>query len=148
MTVRSRIVAVQNQFDILHGEYGPHEGVQEYASGMGISYIAWSPLARGLLTEKYLDVTKTGPGDRLFDEGTIGKNSIVYNMEKLHKLAALSHLWDMKLNQLALSYMLTLPGMGPVIPSSSSVQQLESNAAAGKITLSEDQKMQIRTALQ
>ena len=115
---------------------------------MGISYIAWSPLARGLLTERYLDVTKIGPGDRLFDEGTIGKNSILSNMEKLHKLAALSHLWDMKLNQLALSYMLTLPGMGPVIPSSSSVQQLESNAAAGKITLSEDQKMQIRKALQ
>jgi aryl-alcohol dehydrogenase-like predicted oxidoreductase len=148
MTVRSRIVAVQNQFDILHGESGPQEGVQEYASGMGISYIAWSPLARGLLTEKYLDVSKIGPGDRLFDEGATGKYMTICNMEKLHQLAALSHLWDMKLNQLALSYMLTLPGMGPVIPSSSSVQQLESNAAAGKITLSEDQKMQIRKALQ
>lgn len=148
MTVRSRIVAVQNQFDIFHGESESHEGVREYASHMGISYIAWSPLARGLFTEKYLDLTKVGPGDRLFDEGTIKGNMSFYNMEKLHKLEALSHAWDMKLNQLALSYMLTLPGMGPVIPSSSTVLQLESNAVAGKIILNEDQKMQIKEVLQ
>jgi aryl-alcohol dehydrogenase-like predicted oxidoreductase len=36
--------------------------------------------------------------------------------------------------------MLGMSGMGPVIPSSSSVAQLESNAAAAKIVLSEDQK--------
>jgi aryl-alcohol dehydrogenase-like predicted oxidoreductase len=148
MSVRSRMVAVQNQFDIFQGESESHEGVREYASHMGISFIAWSPLARGLLTEKYLDLTKVGPGDRLFDEGTIKGNRNIYNMEKLHRLAALSHEWNMKLNQLALSYMLTLPGMGPVIPSSSTVLQLESNAAAGKIILSEDQRIQIREVLQ
>lgn len=148
MTVRSRVVAVQNQFDIFHGESESHEGVREYASRVGISYIAWSPLARGLLTEKYLNLTKVGPGDRLFDEGLIKGDMSLFNMEKLNRLAALSHEWSMKLNQLALSYMLTLPGMGPVIPSSSTVLQLESNAAAGKIILSEDQKMQIKEVLQ
>ena len=148
MSVRSRIVAVQNQFDILNGESGSHEGVLEFASHLGISFIAWSPLAKGFLTEKYLDLNNVGPGDRLFDEGMINGNMELFKMEKIKKIAGLAHKWDMKLNQLALSYMLTLPGMGPVIPSSSSVLQLESNAAAGKITLSEDQKMQIKEVRQ
>ena len=43
--------------------------------------------------------------------------------------------------------MLTLPGMGPVIPGVSSIPQIESNAAAGKIKLSEEQCAQIRAAL-
>ncbi|HHV97800.1 MAG TPA: aldo/keto reductase, partial [Clostridiaceae bacterium] len=47
--------------------------------------------------------------------------------------------WGMELNQLALAYMLTLPGMGPVIPSASTVEQLKSNAEAGKIVLEKSQ---------
>ena len=43
--------------------------------------------------------------------------------------------------------MLTLPGMGPVIPGASSVKQLESNAAAGKIKLSPEQCTKVKVAL-
>jgi len=146
-SVRNRIVAVQNQFDILHGEPVSYEGVLEYASMRGISYIAWSPMAKGLLTEKYLDLTKIGPGDRLFDEGKMEEYTTRSNMEKLHRLAALSHEWGLELNQLVISYMLTLPGMGPVILSSSNVRQLESNAAAGTIVLSDEQKIRIKEIL-
>jgi aryl-alcohol dehydrogenase-like predicted oxidoreductase len=148
LSVRSRIVAVQNQFDMLTGEPQPYKGVREYAARTGISYIAWSPLARGLLTEKYLDLTKIGPGDRLFDEGAIEKNTDHSKMERILRLAALSHQWDLELNQLVLAYMLSLPGMGPVIPSSSTIPQLESNAAAGKIRLSDEQQQQIKAVLQ
>ena len=65
----------------------------------------------------------------------------------MHRLAALAHEWDLALNQLALAYMLTLPGMGPVIPSASSVEQLESNGAAGKLTLNDEQKMRVKEVL-
>ncbi len=43
--------------------------------------------------------------------------------------------------------MLTLPGMGPVIPSATDVKQLESNAVAGKIDLTGDQVLQIEEIL-
>ena len=143
-SIRSRIVAVQNQFDILHGEYTPYDGVLEYASRMGISYIAWSPFARGLLTERYLDLANIGKGDRLYDEEKISSDSNIPGMEKLHSLAKLAQEWGMKLSQLVLSYMLTLPGMGPVIPASSNITQLKSNAEAGKIILSEEQIKEIK----
>jgi aryl-alcohol dehydrogenase-like predicted oxidoreductase len=147
-SIRCRVLAVQNQYDILAGEWETRPGVLEYAARTGISFVAWSPLARGLLTERYLDLSKVGPGDRLYDEGRLEKDTSGPVMEKLHQLAALAHEWDMELSQLVLAYMLALPGMGPVIPSVSSVQQVESNAAAGKIVLTDAQKIRIEAALQ
>jgi len=146
-SIRCRVLAVQNQFDILQGE-SKHPGVLAYAARTGISFVAYSPLARGLLTERYLDPAKVGPGDRVYDEGEwegLAKKKSL--MTRLHQLAALAHEWNLSLNQLALAYMLTLPGMGPVIPSASSVGQLESNGAAGKLTLSDEQKMRVKEVL-
>lgn len=146
LSVRSRILAVQNQFNILDGENEACRGVLEYASSVGLSYIAWSPMARGLLTNRYLDLKNVGRGDRLFDEGELSNISEA-NMEKVQKLAALSQDWGHELSQLVIAYMLKIPGMGPVIAASSNVAQLESNAAAGKIILSDEQISLIKESL-
>ncbi|MBW1960081.1 MAG: aldo/keto reductase [Deltaproteobacteria bacterium] len=146
-SLRTRILAVQNQFDLLNGESEQHSGVLQYCAQNGMSFIAWSPLARGLLTERYLDPSRAGKGDRLFDEGTLERDTGKELMKKLHKLAALSKELGISISQLSLAYMLTLPGMGPVIPSSSTVDQLKSNAEAGKIVLNEKQRERIKQAL-
>jgi 1-deoxyxylulose-5-phosphate synthase len=114
---------------------------------MGMTFIAWSPLARGLLSEKYLNASHIVKGDRLLDEGIMKESLNDDNKQKLGRLSALAHQWDMKLSQLALSYMLSIPGMGPVIPASSTILQLELNVIAAKIKLTEDPKRQIRKAL-
>lgn len=148
LSCRCRVAAVQNQFDILHGESDGKTGVLTYCADNGLSFIPWSPLARGLLTDRYLDPRKVRKGDRLRDEGewaNLSKNKPLMNRVK--RLASLAHTWHMSLNQLALAYMLTLPGMGPSIPSVSSVKQLESNAAAGTITLDAEQQEQVKKAL-
>ncbi|MBN1541238.1 aldo/keto reductase [candidate division KSB1 bacterium] len=134
---RVRIVAVQNQFDIINGESPKHAGVLKQAPELGVSFIAWSPLARGLLTNRYLDPARAGKGDRLYDEGTLETD--IAAVERVRRLAELAKGWDLELSQLVISYMLTLPGMGPVIASVSSIAQLESNAAAGRLNLSADQ---------
>jgi aryl-alcohol dehydrogenase-like predicted oxidoreductase len=139
MSVRSRILAVQNQFDLLDGEAVIDKGAMEYASEQGISFIGWSPMARGLLTNRYLNPVTAGPGDRLFDEGDLKIKASTENMSKLHALAAISNKMGIELSQLVMAYMLTMKGMGPIIPSSSSVKQLESNAAAGKLILTDNQ---------
>jgi 1-deoxyxylulose-5-phosphate synthase len=121
--------------------------VLDYARQMGMTFIAWSPLARGLLSEKYLNASHIVKGDRLLDEGIMKESLNDDNKQKLGRLSALAHQWDMKLSQLALSYMLSIPGMGPVIPASSTILQLELNVIAAKIKLTEDPKRQIRKAL-
>ncbi|MDF2669305.1 MAG: channel subunit beta, partial [Paenibacillus sp.] len=144
---RSRITAVQNNFDLLNGETPNQTGTLAYSAEHGISYVAWSPLARGLLSDRYVNPDRLGPGNRLYDEGDLDKALEPAIKQKLQKLASLSQAWGMELNQLALAYMLTLPGMGPVIPSSSTVKQLEANAAAGKLVLTEEQQDKVREAL-
>jgi aryl-alcohol dehydrogenase-like predicted oxidoreductase len=144
-SVRTRIAAVQNQFDLLNGEQAERSGVLDYAARHGISFIPWSPLARGLLTNRYLDPAKVGPGDRLYDEGETQFSD--HLMNRLRRLASLAREWGIEVSQLAMAYMLTLPGMGPMIPSATSVAQLESNAKAGTIVLDSEQQRKIREAL-
>ena len=147
LSARSRILAVQNQFDVLDGEGEAFPGVLPFAAKNDVSFIAWSPMARGLLTDKYLDMSKIGPGDRLYDEGDLNIKASPENMEKLRSLGAISREMGVELGQLVIAYMLTLKGMGPLIPSSSNVKQLEANAAAGKIELSEEQIKKINHIL-
>lgn len=145
-SVRSRMIAVQNKYDILNGEDPAYQGVLKLAEDNGVSFVAWSPLAKGLLTGRYSDLTKVGKGDRLFDENLI---DIITPREKecVNGLSSLAKECGMRLNELVIAYMLTLPGMGPIIPSSSSLEQLRSNAFGGKLVLSEEQKIKIEDIL-
>ncbi len=111
----------------------------DYCQKTGISYVPFSPLARGLLTSRYLNKAKIGPGDRLYDEGTLDKDISPDTYLRLKKLGEMAVELGLEINQLALAFMLTLPGMGPIIPASSTVQQLESNAEAGKIVFTAEQ---------
>ncbi|MCE5228290.1 aldo/keto reductase, partial [bacterium] len=51
---RVRIHAVENNYDIVNREKAGMGGVLDWCARTGVSYIAWSPLARGLLTNRYL----------------------------------------------------------------------------------------------
>jgi len=143
-TSRCRVVAVQNQFDILRKEPPEYAGVLDLCRTNGAAFIAYSPLAEGFLTDRYLDLTKVGPGDRIHDQGMLAELAGDSNMNQLQNLAALARLWEMETSQLVLAYTLTLPGMGPAIPAASSVRQLESNAGAGKLRLAGEQRLQIQ----
>ena len=148
LSPRSRILAVQNRFDILNGEEEDFKGTLKYAQDMGISFIAWSPMARGLLTDKYLDPNAGKPGDRLFDEGGIKEKITKETLQKLQNLSEIARELNVELSQLVIAYMLTIPGMGPVIPSSSNLKQLESNAAAAQIILSNEHRQRVLSAIQ
>jgi aryl-alcohol dehydrogenase-like predicted oxidoreductase len=144
---RARVLAVQNRFDLLNGEEAPKPGVLEYARQNGISFVAWGPLGQGLLTDRYLDPTKPGKGDRLVDEGRLGEATGGDKIEVLKPLAGLGRQWGLELSQLVIAYMLTLEGMGPIIAGVSSVKQIQSNAAAGKIKLTAEQIAEVKKVL-
>jgi aryl-alcohol dehydrogenase-like predicted oxidoreductase len=144
---RVRLLAVQNQFDIISLENAEKPGVIDYCAQNGMSFIAWTPLLKGLLTDKYQDIAAVGKGDRLYDEGTLDAAREMHDFPRIQKLARLSKKWDITLNQLVIAYMLTIPGMGPVIASVSSVSQLESNAKGGRITFSREEIREIEEVL-
>jgi aryl-alcohol dehydrogenase-like predicted oxidoreductase len=135
---RARILAVQNQFDVLRKEPQEYRGVLEFVRERSCAFLAYSPLAEGFLSDRYMDLSRVQAGDRIYDQGMLGQFSAA-DHEKLRCLGELARQWGMQISQLVLAYTLTLPGMGPVIPAASTVSQLESNAAAGKVHLSPEQ---------
>ncbi len=141
---RTRVVAVQNKYDLLNGEYAPNQGVLEFCAKTGISYIPHGPLASGLLTDRYLDVNKVGKGDRLFDEGSFNPGTMKTQLDKVGAIKKVADEFDLTVSELALAYMLTIDGMGSQIPGASTVGQLISNAKAGKVVLSEEAKIEMK----
>ncbi len=142
--LRARICAVQNSYNLLDGERPQEAGVLDYCVKNQLSLIAWSPLAEGLLTSRYLKPGQVGSGDRLFDQ----KNQRYLDtkiQEKLQELQTLASQKGSSITQLVLAYLLTLPGMGPVIPAMSSLAQLEENSQAAFIELSPEDAQAIRT---
>ncbi len=135
---RAQIQSVQNQFDILYGEDPAKAGVLNFCGRAGLSFIAWSPLRGGLLSERYIDSSKVRKGDRLVDENRLDEELTPAVQKKLGQLAHLSHQCDLTLTQLTLAYMLHIPGMGPVIAACSTPQQVTENARAGKVLLGKD----------
>lgn len=144
---RCRPIAVQNQFDPVNREPEGFGGTLDLCAEQQVAYVPYSPLARGLLTDRYLDPARVGAGDRLYDEGAYDPDAADGLLARVGRLAELARGWDIEVSQLTLAYLLTLPGMGPQIPSSSSVTQLESNAAAGRLALDEEQRAAVRDAL-
>lgn len=142
---RCRPIAVQNQFDPLRGE--TMRGVLKLCDDERISFVPYSPLAQGLLTDRYLDPAAVGPGDRLFDQGEVAEMCTPERLAKVRKLGELAQSWDTKISSLTLAYILTLPGMGTQIPSSSTIAQLEDNAAAGTLKLTDNQINAVRAVL-
>jgi aryl-alcohol dehydrogenase-like predicted oxidoreductase len=144
---RAKIQSVQNQYDILYGEDPARKGVLDCCAVNKLSFIAWSPLRGGLLSNRYLDKSKTRKGDRLVDEKRIEQELTSPVHEKLQKMAALAKSGGLTVTQLVLAYMLQIPGMGPVIAASSSPSQIKENAGAGKITLDKDQVRALRNII-
>ena len=139
---RVKICAVQNDYNILTGE--AQKGVLDTCAAEGMSFIAYSPLARGLLTGKYRTAEDITSASRMAQEGL---NFTEADFARLRSLIAIAEGAGLPLSAMVLAYMLTLPGMGPVIPSGSSEAQLLENAKAGRLQLPRDVKAAIAAAL-
>lgn len=145
--MRTRVAAVQNRYDIIRGEAADAPGVLDYAKETNLSFIAWSPLGQGLLTGRYNNKDSIGKGDRLFDENSLGILDSEAVMQKLNFLGKYAESLGVSVATLTLAVMLHIPGMGPVIPAASNVAQLEANAAAATLPLTEEQVKEILDAI-
>ena len=110
---------------------------------LGIGCIVFSPLAQGMLTDKYLNGIPEG--SRASRHGSLSPNLI--NDQSLAKIRALNEIAaarDQTLAQLALAWTLRDPRVTSTLIGASSVAQLEANVAAlDKLDLSEDELAEI-----
>lgn len=138
ISIRTQIAALQNQFDLLLGEPQTHSGAYQFCIDNTISYVPWSPLARGLLSGKYKPGVDASPGDRLYDENALGGLAKENVSKRLNAFISIANEIGVPLNQLVIAYMTQMEMMGPLIIASSSVNQLNSNADGALLSLSSE----------
>jgi L-glyceraldehyde 3-phosphate reductase len=106
----------------------------------GIGCIAFSPLAQGMLTDRYLDGIP--PDSRAAREGT-ALDSERLNEETLAKVRALNEVAagrGQSLAQMAIAWILRHQGLTSALIGASSVEQLEANVAAlDRLEFSDDE---------
>ena len=109
------------------------DNLLEQAKKAGSGLIAFSPLAQGLLTDRYLNgIPKDSRAARDF---SLKASTITPELtEKLHKLNALAAERGQSLAQMALAWTLKNDLVTSVIVGASSVAQLDNNLAAIKNT--------------
>lgn len=102
------------------------EGILDYCCGHGIGFISFSPLAQGLLTDRYLNGI---PQDsRMAQGGSLTTDKLTPELlERLRQLNSEAQAQGHTLAENALSWILHQKGITSVLVGASSVGQLERN---------------------
>jgi L-glyceraldehyde 3-phosphate reductase len=104
------------------------DGLLDTLDEVGAGCIAFSPLAQGLLTDRYLDGV---PADsRVATGGALSADTLTEsNLAKVRALSGIAAARGQSLAQLALAWALRDPRMTSLVIGASSVDQLEANVA-------------------
>ena len=105
------------------------DGLLDTLDDLGVGCIAFSPLAQGLLTDRYLNGVPEG--SRASQAGSMSRDMV--NDQTVGRIRALTEIADARgqsLAQLALSWVLRRETVTTALVGASSVKQLETNIAA------------------
>jgi L-glyceraldehyde 3-phosphate reductase len=119
----------QGKYNLFYRE-PEEEGILQQAKENGVGYIAFSPLAQGLLTDRYLDGSV--PEDsRMAEEVFLRREHLTSEvLEKIRKLNALAADRGQSLAEMALAWVLKDELVTSVIVGVSSLEQLNGNLKA------------------
>ncbi|HEY0450875.1 L-glyceraldehyde 3-phosphate reductase [Actinophytocola sp.] len=110
---------------------------------LGVGCIGFSPLAQGMLTDRYLNGVPEG--SRASREGSLSKDMLSEeNLDRIRALNEIARRRGQTLAQLALAWTLRDPRMTSTLIGASSVRQLEDNLAAlDTLELTDDELAEI-----
>lgn len=119
------ILIYQGKLNMLNRE-PQHEGIIDYCAEHGIGFISFSPLAQGLLTDRYLHGIPEG--SRMSKEKFLRHDMLTPELlEHLQQLNKQAEERGETLAEMALSWILEQKGVTSVLVGASSVEQLEKN---------------------
>ena len=123
-------------------------GLLDVLTEEGIGCIAFSPLAQGQLTGRYLGGIPAGARATKTERVWLTPEDVQANLPKAQKLNDLAQQRGQSLAQMALAWVLRKPAVTSALIGASSVQQLDDNLAALKnLIFSEDELNQIEEIL-
>ncbi len=124
------------------------DGLLEAVREEGMGCIVFSPLAQGLLTDRYLNGIPAGARASKTVRVWLTKADVDRNIAKIRKLNDLAQGRSQKLSQMAIAWVLRKAEVTSALVGASSVTQLEENVAAlNNLSFSGDELEQIETIL-
>lgn len=120
------LLIYQGRLNIL--DQSPIEsGILDFCANNGVGFIAFSPLAQGLLTDRYLG--DTIPSDsRMSRESSLPSSTLTPEMRAtLSRLNGIAEGLDSNLSTLAIGWVLAQRGVTSALVGASSVEQLKKN---------------------
>lgn len=130
-----RVASIQNEYNLL---YRPYDlDLAEVSHHEEVGLLAYSPLAAGLLTGKYLDGARPD-GSRLTTNADLGGRYQPHQEPAVRAYVELARENGMDPAQMALAFCLTRPFMASVIIGATSMAQLKTDIAAKDLALSAD----------
>jgi aryl-alcohol dehydrogenase-like predicted oxidoreductase len=136
------VASVQNQFSLLHQE--DRAELLPWLGGQGIGYLAYAPLAFGLLTGAVGPDTVFSRGDwrgrqragsTAEGDGPFSPGNFERNLERVDRLRSVADGLGIPVSTLALAWALHQEGVTATIAGSRNPAHVRSNAAAGDATL-------------
>ncbi len=126
-----RFVSAQNRYSLVTREL--EKDVAPACERYGLGILPYFPLESGLLTGKYRRGAPLPDGSRLAKWGAWGAGAFASEdkFAIVEKLEAVCERHGLSLLQLAMSWLVSKPGVSSVIAGVTSIEQLEQNVEAG-----------------
>ena len=106
------------------------DGLLDVLLEEGIGCIAFSPLAQGQLTDRYLNGIPSGARASRTEYVLLTPDEVKENLPKVEKLNGLAQQRGQSLAQMAIAWILRKPAVTSALIGASSVEQLEDNLAS------------------
>jgi aryl-alcohol dehydrogenase-like predicted oxidoreductase len=139
------ISAVQNEYSLLYREQA--DDTRATTRGLGISFVAYAPLGRGLLTSEIADPATLADGDTRKRQPRYSKDNLDHNRALAEKFQAIAKRKGCTPAQLALAWVLAQGDDVIPIPGTKQKGRLLDNLGALNVMLSDSELAEIATVV-
>ncbi|MEA3026428.1 MAG: hypothetical protein QOF91_1713, partial [Alphaproteobacteria bacterium] len=139
------IAAVQNEFSLLYREQA--DDTRKTTRDLGISFVAYAPLGRGLLTADIADPATLAEGDTRKRQPRYAGDNLAHNRALAQKVEAIAKRKGCTPAQLALAWVLAQGNDVIPIPGTKQKKRLLENIGALNVKLSDSELAEIADAV-
>jgi aryl-alcohol dehydrogenase-like predicted oxidoreductase len=139
------IAAVQSEYSLLYRTDA--EETLKTTRELGISFVAYSPLGRSLLTGAVRQASDIPEGDGRGRHPRFAADNLARNLTQVAAIEAMAHAKGCKPGQVALAWLLAQGGDIVPIPGTKHAERVDENLAALDVALSADEVAKLSAAL-
>jgi aryl-alcohol dehydrogenase-like predicted oxidoreductase len=139
-----RVTALQSEYSLFWRE--PEESVLDTVEELGIGFVPFSPLGRGLLTGQVTAGSTFGEGDIRATLPRFTPEALAHNLELVDKVTVIAARLAATTGQVALAWLLAQKPWIVPIPGTRRIERVEENLSAAQLDLTPEDVAELTAA--